>query len=287
MTLAQACPPAHRPPHSNTVHRPSSEVIRVLLIEDEEAHYHVTRALLDGAERCRFDLDWARSYAEARAMLETGPHDAYLVDYFLEDRTGLDLIREIARARTSSPVIMLTGKGDRSVDMEAMKAGAADYLVKGSIDPQALERSILYALESHATRKALLEAEARSRRTFEHLPIGLFRIGSDGGFIEANPALHEMLGYPDEALLKSGYARDLFVASEHTGEVRHRLDAEGHVSRFESELRKADGSAVAVSVHLWRCDLGDGSYYLEGTLERHAERPHPATSASEAGPRLP
>ena len=39
--------------------------------------------------------------------------------------------------------------------------------------------AILYALESHATRKALLEAEARSRRTFEHLPIGLFRIGSD------------------------------------------------------------------------------------------------------------
>lgn len=219
-------------------------------------------------------------------MLESGPHDVYLVDYFLEDRTGLDLIREIGRARSSRPVIMLTGKGDRSVDMEAMKAGAADYLVKGRIDPQALERSILYALESHAARKALLEAEARSRRTFEHLPIGLFRIGADGDLIEANPALHQMLGYPDDALLRNGYARDLFVAPEHAPDVRRGLAAERRVSAFASELRRVDGSVVAVSVSLWRCDLGDGSHYLEGTLERLAETPHPATSVARE-PRLP
>ncbi|NNM32838.1 MAG: response regulator [Gemmatimonadetes bacterium] len=268
------------------MHHPTPDVIRVLLIEDEEAHYHVTRALLEGAERCRFSLEWARSYAEARAMLDAGPHDVYLVDYFLEDRTGLDLIRDIGRVSMSNPVIMLTGKGNRSVDMEAMKAGAADYLVKGSIDPQTLERSILYALESHAARKALLEAEARSRRTFEHLPIGLFRIGADGDLIEANPALHEILGYPDETLLRNGYARDLFVSSAHAPDVRKGLAANGHVSAFASELRKADGSVVAVSVSLWRCELGDGSYYLEGTLDRSAERPHPA-AAGAPEPRLP
>ena len=262
------------------------DVIRVLLIEDEEAHFHITRALLERAERSRFELDWARSYVEARALLERHSHDVYLVDYFLEDRTGLDLIREIGRKRSGGPVIMLTGKGDRSVDIEAMKAGAADYLVKGTIDPQTLERSIRYALVSHGTRRALLEAEARSRRTFERLPIGLFRIDANGDLIEANPALHEILGYPDPGLLTNGYARDMFVASERSAVLRSELAANGHVPGFASELKRADGSVVAVSVSVWRCELGDGSHYLEGTLERLSERPHPAAVAA-TDPRLP
>ncbi|MDH3224324.1 MAG: response regulator, partial [Gemmatimonadota bacterium] len=253
-----------------------------------EAHYHVTRVLLERAERSRFALDWARSYSQARATMAEQAHDIYLVDYFLEDRTGLDLIRDIARGENPMPVIMLTGKGDRSVDMEAMKAGAADYLVKGHIDPQALERSILYALESHAARRALMEAEARSRRTFERLPIGLFRIDEDGELIEANPALQEILGYPDEALLRNGYARDLFVSPAHAVDVRVRLAKGGSLSGFASELTKVDGTAVAVSVSLWTCDLGQGRTYLEGTVERLSERPHPAAAATAASkPRLP
>ena len=256
---------------------PSPRPIRVLLIEDEEAHYQVTRALLQGAERADFELGWVKTFDDAREAIALGEHDVYLVDYFLEDRTGLDLIREVARSGARRPVIMLTGKGDRSVDLQAMKAGASDYLVKGSFDPPTLERSILYALEAHRATEALLAAEARSRRTFDHLPIGLFRMSPAGELLEANPALHELLGYPDEALLRSGFARDWFVSSEDAPGFRATLEASGRVRGFESELRRVNGSTVGVRVSAW-CYGEDGRVeYVEGSVEAVADRPHPMT----------
>lgn len=273
---------------SGPLAQPTPHPVRVLLIEDEEAHYEITRALLTAAERTAFELEWVRSYDEARAAIGRGTHDVYLVDYFLEDRTGLDLIREIQRARRPRPVIMLTGKGDRTVDLEAMRAGAADYLVKGAIDPQTLERSIRYAIEAHLAKEALLLAEARSRRTFEHLPIGLFRLGPDGEFLAANPALRELLGYPDDALLGNGFARDFFVAPEDAGALRVALERAGQVHGFESELRRVDGSTVRVRVSVWWYENDGQVEYVEGTVEAGALRPHPA--AVRGGPgaaRLP
>ena len=257
---------------------PSPGPIRVLLIEDEEAHYRVTQALLHGAERAEFELDWVQTFDEATEAIGVGTHDVYLVDYFLEDRTGLDLIREVGRSGTRRPVIMLTGKGDRNVDFEAMKAGASDYLVKGSIDPAVLERSILYAMEAHRATEALLAAEARSRRTFDHLPIGLFRMGPEGELLEANPALHELLGYPDDALLRSGFARDWFVASEDAPEFRATLETEGRVRGFESQLRRVNGSTVGVRVSAWCYGEDDRVEYVEGSVEVLADRPHPTAA---------
>ncbi|MGI9628131.1 MAG: response regulator [Longimicrobiales bacterium] len=263
--------------------------VRVLLVEDEEAHFEITRALLTAAERTAFDLDWARSYEEAVAAIAEGVHDIYLVDYFLEDRTGLDVIREVQRGPRQRPVIMLTGKGDRSVDLEAMRVGASDYLVKGTIDPQTLERSIRYALEAHQAKAALLAAEARNRRTFENLPVGLFRTGPEGEFLEANPALREILGYPDDDVLRSGFARDSFVAPGDTESFRSSLDAKGGIEAFESELKRVDGSTVAVRVSAWRYrEEVSGAEYVEGTVELVAEKAHPASVvAGPATPRLP
>ena len=64
-------------------------------------------------------------------------------------------------------------------------------------------------------------------------------------------------------------------------------DADSTVTGFATELRKTDGSAVAVSVSLWRCESPRGPDYLEGTVERLAERPRPAAAASAGPPRLP
>jgi len=57
------------------------------------------------------------------------------------------------------PVIVLTGQGDRDVDVEAARAGAADYLVKGEVSPALLERAIRYAMRSHADLRTLRENE--------------------------------------------------------------------------------------------------------------------------------
>src|SRR5207302_807112 len=72
--------------------------------------------------------------------------------------SGVELLRQAVEGGCGAPFILLTGQGDRQVDMEAMQAGAADYLIKGQIDAPLLERSIRYAIQHHRDREALRQA---------------------------------------------------------------------------------------------------------------------------------
>ena len=139
------------------------ETIRALLVDDDQGDFVMTRALLDQIERPTIELDWVSTFEEGRAALERDDYDVFIVDYFLEDRTGLDLLREAGRRQLQAPVIMLTGRGSHDVDLDAMRAGAADYLIKGQIEPEDLERSIRYALDRVESLRALRESEERHR----------------------------------------------------------------------------------------------------------------------------
>jgi light-regulated signal transduction histidine kinase (bacteriophytochrome) len=69
------------------------------------------------------------------------------VDYRLGARDGVELVETAFKNGCRAPMIVLTGQGDRLIDMRAMEVGAADYIVKGKIDAATLERAIRYALE--------------------------------------------------------------------------------------------------------------------------------------------
>ncbi len=121
--------------------------LRVLLIEDDEDDYLLTRDLFSEIKGNRFDLDWVRTPAEALQAAERNHHDVCLLDYRLGEHTGLELLRELLEKGYKAPVILLTGQGDYGIDVEAMTAGAAGYLVKGQVGVPLLERSIRYALQ--------------------------------------------------------------------------------------------------------------------------------------------
>ncbi len=246
----------------------STDKVRVLLVDDDQGDFEMTRALLSQAEHADFQLDWVSTFDEALDAFREDRYDVYLLDYFLEDRTGLDLLREAERFEVDAPVIMLTGRGSREVDLEAMKAGAADYLVKGRIDPEILERSIRYALERNRAARALRESEERHRSMFDHLPVGLYRSAPDGTFIDANPALIRILGYPDRGTLQERYARHFYVNPEDRQRFWGLLERYGVVRGFESELRRLDGALIRVrnTARLHR-DPDGRLVYLEGTLE--------------------
>lgn len=124
------------------------DTVRVLLVDDDEDDFVMTRDLLAEIKGgVRFDLEWIPTYSEALARMKQCVHDVCLLDYRLGERTGLELMREALEGGCNLPVILLTGQGDREVDVEAMKAGAMDFLVKGRTDPPLLERSIRYAIE--------------------------------------------------------------------------------------------------------------------------------------------
>jgi len=163
---------------------------------------------------------------------------------------------------------MLTGRGSRRLDLEAMKAGASDYLVKGRIDPELLERAIRYALERTRSQKALRESEERHRGMFDNLPIGLYRTTPQGDFLDANPALIRMLGDPDRDRLQNTYARDFYVNPEDRRQFLDLLERHGVARGFKSRIEKLDGQTLRVlnTARVHR-NLDGDVLYLEGSLE--------------------
>ena len=126
-----------------------NESVRVLLVDDDEDDYVLTRALLTEGFGARLTVDWASTRAAGLAKLLDGDYDVALVDYNLGGETGVDLLRAARTRGSRTPVIMLTGQNDRATDLTAMHAGAADYLVKGRVTGDLLERAIRYARERH------------------------------------------------------------------------------------------------------------------------------------------
>jgi signal transduction histidine kinase len=141
-----------------------ADVVRVLLVEDDEDDYVLTRDLLEEVKGQRFALEWADGFQAGLQAARRREHDVCLIDYRLGGATGLDLLRQLIAEGCPAPLILLTGQADRDVDLEAMRAGAADYLTKGSIDSALLERSIRYAIERKRDRDALRNLHADLER---------------------------------------------------------------------------------------------------------------------------
>ena len=131
-------------------------MVGILVVEDDES----LNALIERKLRKRgFRVDAVRSGEEARELIEKGAYDVILIDIKLTDMSGLDILREFA-PRTSAKFIVITGYGDVSTAVEAMKAGASDFIQKPfSFD--ILEVSIDKAL-----KEKRLEDENRALKSF-------------------------------------------------------------------------------------------------------------------------
>ena len=141
--------------------------VRVLLVEDDEDDYILTASLLTEIQPDKFEPVWARSYEEALEKIASEQFDVCLLDYRLGAHNGLELLHEARKLGYNGPLILLTGQSDQELDFEAMRAGAADYLIKDQISAANLERSIRYSIQQkqmEAERiQRIREQEARSQ----------------------------------------------------------------------------------------------------------------------------
>lgn len=134
--------------------------LRVLLVDDDEDDYILTQDLLSESKGAVFEIEWVATYHAALEVMAHNNHDIYLLDYRLGEYNGLELLRKALSNGCRAPVILLTGRGDQEVDIEAMKAGAADYLDKSQIRAPLLERSIRYAIERRRAEQKIREQAA-------------------------------------------------------------------------------------------------------------------------------
>jgi two-component system cell cycle sensor histidine kinase/response regulator CckA len=197
-------------------------------------------------------------------------HEVCLVDYRLGAQNGIELLRAAIERGCAAPIILLTGQGEHEIDLEAMKAGAADYLVKSRLDARLLERSIRYALERQraATRAA---AEQMRLATFG-ATVGLALTRQDsleailqdcaaalGRFLNASLARICIYDEPEQTLKpraaadSSGGARDPGL-----GEPRLNVPLE-QFAKGESLLINKAQSDPRVVDHAWAAREGISS----------------------------
>jgi len=150
--------------------RSHDEDIRVLLIDDDEAESVLVRRYLAQIPHGTYALHWVRTYADGLAAVQTEAHEVCLVDFHLGRENGIDLIRESVRLGCTTPLILLTGQDDYAVDVEAMQAGAADYITKASLGAPLLERVVRYALERHRTLQDMKVNRGRYRQLADNFP---------------------------------------------------------------------------------------------------------------------
>jgi signal transduction histidine kinase len=150
----------------------TADTVRLLLIDDDEEAYHITRDLAGEAASLRLHLDWVRTYDEGLEALRALRYDLYLIGYRLDGRDGLELIRTAVADGCTAPLIILTGLSDVDIEQAAMAAGAADYLVKGRLTAELLERAIRYSLDQKGKEADLLRSEARLKEAQRIARIG-------------------------------------------------------------------------------------------------------------------
>jgi two-component system cell cycle response regulator len=144
---------------------PPPKVRRILLIDDDRLQQRLMQGLVQNFRGGAFELDGAESYAEGLKKLLSGKYAVCLLDYRLDAQDGLALLREARIAGSETPVIILTADDSEEVDIAAMEAGAVDYLVKATLNPRLLERSIRYALKLGETLSQLRQLAQRDELT--------------------------------------------------------------------------------------------------------------------------
>jgi diguanylate cyclase (GGDEF)-like protein len=124
-------------------------VLRVLLVEDEDRSAFLLAELLRGLDDLTVEVQRVATIADASICIDHGEADLVVLDLGLPDATELEGLERLQRCIRELPIIVLTGRNDDHLAMEALERGAEDYLIKGQASPEMIIRSIRYAVQRH------------------------------------------------------------------------------------------------------------------------------------------
>ena len=207
--------------------------IRVLIVEDSEED---TLLMVRELKRGGFDPIHERveTSESMEAALSTKTWDLILADYSMPHFSGLEALKLLKASGLDLPFIIVSGSIGEDVAVEAMKAGAHDYIMKNNLKRliPAIEQELREAEVRRKLReseKALKESEKRYRQVVESAAEIIYSVDEKGNFTYGNPAGLKATGYSLEELRKLNYA-DLIVP-----EHRERVAADLH-NQFRQKI---------------------------------------------------
>ena len=188
--------------------------MKVLLIEDNQADAHLIRVLLAANKPKKantppeFEVLHVNRLAAGLAYLEQMSIDIILLDLSLPDSHGTETFEKAKEMAPQIPIVVLSGLDDENVAVKAMQLGAQDYLVKGNIESNVLERAIRYAIERQnlitelqQKSTALETSEAYRQSIIDNNADGIIIVNQENIVKFVNPAAERILDRAQEDLI--------------------------------------------------------------------------------------
>lgn len=260
--------------------------LRILLIEHDEAFSRAISGMLEQARESVGEVITVPSLEVGLELIAREEFGVILLEFFLPDGAGLANIIVLEEAAPHTPIIVLGAADDEAIAVEAVHAGAQDYLVKGQLNPSWLLRSIRYTIERHEAEIALIAQEEKYHSIFDHLVEGIFQTTPEGRYLIANMALARIYGYatPDELMASvTDIGERLYVQPGRREEFRRIMELHDTITAFESQIFRKDGSIIWISENCRsiRDPRGNLMYY-EGTVEDITARRQAEESVKES-----
>jgi sigma-B regulation protein RsbU (phosphoserine phosphatase) len=253
------------------------ESLRVLLIEDNPGFARYVTESLGQSRELSAEVVWTPELLAGVELARTQPFDVVLVDLGVRDGAGLGNVPLLRAVAPNSPVIVGGETDDDILALEAVHAGAQDYLVKGQLTPAWIERAIRYALERHRMDAALHQAEEKYHHLFDHLVEGIFQTTPEGRYLLANAALARIYGYatPEELMdsVQENISRKIYVQPGRRAEFVRLMQEFDTITGFESQAYRHDGTVIWISENCRAIrDAAGRLLYYEGTVEDITQR---------------
>ena len=240
----------------------SKETIKILMVEDDRAHTRLAERTFKRVG-LNYDMLQVASGAECVKRLSEEKFDLVLLDYYLPNEDGLQLLENIKSQNPLLPVIIVTGRGDEQIAVQAMKLGASDYLVKtmNLSHFDLLLDSVQRTLEDRRMKGKIHELEHQYQSIAENVNDLIYRYTPDCIITYVSPSVTKILGYTPEELIYTSYLELLSDHSmNHICEEIHEKQMRGkEVEPFVHEVVKKDGSKVQLETHetLLKSDTGE------------------------------
>lgn len=226
----------------------SEQAVRILVVDDEE---RIRRLLKMYLEKEGYTIEEAMDGEQALELALTNHYDLILLDVMLPGIDGIDVCSKL-RVAKSTPVIMLTAKGEEANRVHGFEAGADDYVVK-PFSP----REVIYRVKAILRRSNHLAettvASGSNDLLFAHLRIetDAHRVTTDGVEIQLTPKEFELLHYlassPDKVFSREDLLKNVWNY-EFFGDLR---TVDTHVKRLREKLNKVSADAAAMITTVW------------------------------------
>ena len=185
------------------------------------------------------DLEWTGDLSKGLARISKARPDLILLDLPLHDSQGIDPFLRIRDMTRFAPVLVLTGFEDEKMGIEAVRAGAQDFLNKGKINRAALERCIRYTIERKRAEMKIQKSQERFTRLVEQNADGMVLVNREGNVVFANPAMRSFTGMDPRELTGAPFGFPLLSGKTAEIDFYHRrkgpLVAEMRVVELEWE----------------------------------------------------